>query len=158
MTRGAVILLALAPFASACAENDHLGNDREAWLDPPPRAAEIVPAREALDGVATEILYPEEMTGPDLRAIASDAESCAFRFSRLGFPVLVHGSTAAVIKLNGKLIPLAAGGTGVYGDEPVQVSVRPLAEEGAEEPFPAELVLRFQDSPNELGFHGFSGC
>ncbi len=162
-TRRLALVLALAATA-ACAENTAPGNDREAALDPPATAAEVVPAGEALRGVATGLLMPQIMTDADLRNVpavdgrAESADRCSFRMTRVDHPVLVYG-TAAVIKLNGKLIPLAGIGEGRYGAEGVEVTVRPLEDDaGSDSPFLAELVLRFSGAPNELGFHGFSQC
>lgn len=160
MSPRTLVLLLLTALAAACVENTAPGNDREAFLDPPAPAAEVARVGAALDGVATALLLPEIMAGADLRNAPGDGEGCAFRFTGVGFPVFLYGANTGVIKLNGKLIPLPArgDGVGVYEEGGVQVSVRPLDDPVGDEPFPAELVLRFQDSPNELGFHGVSAC
>lgn len=158
MSPRTLLPLLLTVVVSACVENTAPGNDREASLDPPRPAAEVASADVALSGVATEILYPEDMTAADRRAAPGEGEGCAFRFTRVGLPVFLYGADTGVIKLNGKLIPLPGRGDDAYEEGGVRVSVRPLDDPEGDEPFPAELVLRFQEAPNELGFHGFSGC
>ena len=81
-----------------------------------------------------------------------------FRYTRVGLPIVIYGPQTGVIKLNGKLVPLVARGGGVYADGGVSVTVRPLEDPEGDEPFPAEFVLRLEGEPNELGYHGFSGC
>ncbi|NIP83442.1 MAG: hypothetical protein GWM90_31130 [Gemmatimonadetes bacterium] len=156
------LLLALAALAAGCVENTAPGNDREAAAESPSPAAEVASAGEALSGVATALVLPEILTEPDLRSLPGLGDRCVFRFTRVGYPAFVFGSTTGVIKLNGRLVPLPAGGDGLYAEGAVTVTVRPLSGEdgGAEDggQVPAELVLRLQDAPNELGFHGFSEC
>jgi hypothetical protein len=154
----ALALLPAVVLASACIENPAPGNDREAALDPAAPPAEVATAGEALDGVAPGLVYPQIMTDADLRAAPDVGGSCAFRFTRVGFPALVYGSTTGVVKLNDKLVPLPASGAGAYGEGGVRVTVRPLEDRDGEEQFSAELVLRLQGSPNEIGFHGWGEC
>ena len=149
---------ALALLLSACVDNTAPGNDREAERDPAAPAAEVMSASAALDGVATGLLMPEIMTDADLRNLPPTSEgACMFRMTRVGFPVFVYGERA-VIKLNGKLVPLAASGAGEYVADGVTATVRPLDGAEAGTLFAAEFVLRLPGAPNELGFHGFSQC
>lgn len=152
-----LVVLALAALASACVENTAPGNDREAEVEPPSRAAGVSSVGAALDNVSTALLRPQQITEPDLGSLPAMGERCTFRYTRVGFPVFVYGRSTGALKLNGKLVPLPATGDGRYSDGPVTVTVRPL-EDPASGPFLAELVVRFSDAPNELGFHGFAEC
>lgn len=149
--------LVLIVSASACVENTAPGNDREASLEPPPTAAELASASAALENVATEILYPQQITTADRRNLPVMEDRCIFRYTEVGFPIFVYGPATGVLKLNGKLVPLPARGDGVYAEGPVSVTIRPL-DDREDELFGAEFVLRLESAPNELGFHGFSGC
>ncbi len=148
----------LGVLASGCVDNVAPGNDREAGLEPPAAPAEVAAAATALAGVATELLQPEIMTDADLGAAPDVGGSCLFRFTEVGFPAVAYG-TSAVLKLNGKLVPLPGAGDGRYSDAGIDVTVRPIEESAsAGAQFPAEFVLRLPDAPNELGFHGFASC
>lgn len=159
MNRASILLtLALAVVLSGCVENEAPGNDREAALDPPSTGAEVVTAGAAIQGVATELLAPQIITEADLRNLPEVGERCLFRFTRVGFPVFVYGSSTGTIKLNGKLVPLPARDADLYANEGVRVTVRPLVEQEENGQVAAELVLRLPGAPNELGYHGFSEC
>lgn len=150
--------LAILGLLSGCVENTAPGNDREADLEAPAPAAPVANAGSALAGVAAGLLKPETMTDADLGSFPDLGEACRFRMTEVGFPTLVYGSSA-VVKLNGKLVPLPATGDSRYEGDGVQVSVRPLETAGDETgQFEAELVLRLPGAPNEFGFHGFSEC
>jgi hypothetical protein len=161
MMRVVVVLTTLA-LASACTDNTAPGNDREAALDPPARAAEVMAAGAALQGVATGLVMPQIMTDADLGAVPATGRRCVYRMTRVGLPVLVYGSAGGVVKLNDKLVPLEAAGDGRFAADGVTVTVRPLEDDAGTTPdgelFEAELVLRLPGAPNELGFHGFAGC
>ena len=78
--------------------------------------------------------------------------------TRVGLPVLVYGS-AAVVKLNDKIVTLPAAGAGRFAADGVTATVRPLDDEApARGQFAAEFVLRLPGAANELGYHGFSEC
>lgn len=158
MTPRAAALAAGLVVAAGCIDNPAPGNDREAELDPPARAAEVATAEAAISGVATGLLKPEIMTDADLESAPRIEDRCTFRFTRVGFPVLVYGSSG-VLKLNGKLVVLPRVGDGRYGAGGVEVRVRPL-DGGAEREtsFAAEMVVGLPGAPDELGFHGYSGC
>lgn len=153
-----LLILALAVLLTGCVENAAPGNDREASLDPPSTGAEVATAGEALKGVATELLVPQTMTEADLRNLPEAGDRCLFRFTRVGYPAFVYGSSTGAIKLNGRLVLLPARGPDLYATEGVRVTVRPLDERKANGQFGVELVLRLQGAPNELGYHGFSEC
>lgn len=142
----------------ACVENTAPGNDREAALEPPAPPAELASAGAALQNVATGLIMPEIITDADRTNLPGGVERCTFRMTTVGMPVLFYDGTA-VIKLNGKLVPLDGQGEGRFGSGGVEVMVRPLdeAETGGGQ-FEAEFVLRLEGAPNELGFHGFAEC
>lgn len=159
--RGAAVAIALALSAATagCVENTAPGNDREAELDAPESPASVASAAEALSGVATGLLLPEIMSDADRGAAPSvGGEACLFRMTEVGFPVLLYGSSA-VVKLNGRLVPLPGTGEGRYSDAGVEATVRPLDGDRREaRQFPAEFVLRLPGAPDELGFHGYGEC
>lgn len=153
-----VLALALGLAAPACVENTAPGNDREAELDAAVTPAPVARAGEAISGVATGLLIPETMSDSDRRDIPDLGRRCTFRMTEVGFPVLVYGASA-VVKLNGKLVPLPGTGEGRYAADGVEASIRPLGDGGGRgEQFPAEFVLRLPGGPDELGYHGFSEC
>lgn len=160
LARSVALSVGLAVVVSGCIDNSAPGNDREAGLEPPAPPAELASAAAALDGVATGLLMPEIMPDADVARIPDIGDRCAFRMTRVGFPVFVYG-TAGIVKLNGKLVPLDRTGDGQYAAGGIRATVRPLedADAGAGgEPFPAEFVVRLPGAPNELGFHGFARC
>ena len=151
--------LVLALWAAACTGNEAPGNDREAALSPPEPAAEVADVGAAIAGVAPAQLVPGTLTDADLGSLPGQGLRCLYRFTRVGLPVLAYGGASAVIKLNDRLVPLPATGEGRYSAGGVTVTVRPLDEEPAgEEAFETELVVRFPDTPDELGYHGYSRC
>ena len=77
--------------------------------------------------------------------------------TRAGFPVVAYGSSA-VLKLNGRLVPLPRTGEGRYAADGVEATLRPLGARSDTAPFEAELVLRLAGAANELGFHGYAEC
>lgn len=150
--------LAILGLVSGCTENIAPGNDREAALDAPEPPARVAGAGAALAGVSTGLIKPEPMTQADLGSLPAIDGACRFRMTKVGFPTLVYGSSA-VIKLNGRLVPLSAVGASRYASDGVEVSVRPLEpadDDGGR--FEAEFVLRLPGVPDELGFHGYSQC
>jgi hypothetical protein len=152
------LLLAFLLVLHGCTENSAPGNDREAELTPASPAAEVKAAAEAIRGVATSLLIPQTMTDADIANISEIGDPCVFRMTRVGSPVLVYGS-AAVVKLNDRLVPLPATGGGRYAADGVTVAVLPLTDNLRNgEPFSAEFVLWLPGAANELGFHGFAEC
>jgi hypothetical protein len=159
MRRASAILAGTAfLLAAGCAGNTAIGNDREAELDPPVQPAPILAAGAALQGIATSLVIPQIMTDADRGNIPDMTNSCQFRMTKVGEPVVVYGSQA-VVKLNGKLVPLQASGTGSYAADGVTVTVRALDDDAdTANAFGAEFVLRLPGAPDELGYHGFSEC
>lgn len=150
--------LVLALLVAGCPENSAPGNDREAELAPPEPPAEVSSVGSAIGGVATGLLIPQTMTEADLANLPDVEVRCQFRFTTVGLPIVAYGS-AAVLKLNGKLVPLPATGDGRYAADGVTVTVRPLEEETVDgEPFATEFVLRLPEASDELGYHGYSTC
>ena len=150
--------LVLALLVAACPDNSAPGNDREADLAPADPAAEGSSVGAAIEGVATELLFPQPWTDADLEYVPAAGVRCLYRFTTVGLPVLAYGSTA-VLKLNGKLLSLPATGEGRFSAAGLTVTVRPLdAETSDGESFATEFVLRLPDAPDELGYHGFSVC
>lgn len=158
MTRSTLAACALLLGLAGCVENSALGNDREAELDPPEQAAERASA-ESLAAIATGLLKPETFTPADLAALSG--AWCRFRYTDVGFPVFLFpatGNAPAMIKLNGKMIPLPPVGDFQYAGGPVRVDLRlsdglPAAE--AEE---AVLVLWLAGASGEMGFLGEAEC
>ena len=160
MTR-ALRVLAIAAFllTGACNDNSAVGNDRESELDPPAEPAEVMGAGAALQGIATALVIPQIMTPADLRNVPPIESACVFRMTAVGEPVVIYGPRQAVVKLNGKLVPLPGSEGAAYAADGVTVTVRPLEDEGeAEGAFEAEFVLRLPAARDELGFHGYSEC
>lgn len=152
--------VALALGLAACADNDFPGNDREAELDAPAPAAEWAEAT-SLSAVEAGLLKPETMTAADLAVVAPGAGSCLFQYTEVGYPVLVYPAGeagAAVVKLNGKLIRLAAVGARAFGSGPVRVEVGYPDDLPGAEKEPARMILRLEGAPDELGFRGFASC
>lgn len=159
MRRGASGLTAwvMIGLAAACTDNVAPGNDREAELDRPAPPAEVSSASAALAGVSVGLVQPEIITDADLTAAPSVGSGCRFRFTEVGYPVVLYGSSA-VVKLNGKLVALPGGTDGRYAEGGVEVNVRPIGSEASGERFDAEFVLRLPGAPNELGYHGYAEC
>lgn len=160
MSRRATTVAALVGLISAgCVENTAPGNDRESALEPPSEPAPVASAASAIEGVAPHLLRLEIMTDADLAAAPrAGEEPCRFRYTRVGYPVLLYGSSA-VAKVNGKLVSLDGAGDGRYESGGIRVSVEPPGEERtAGGTFEARMIVRLPGAPNELGFDGFSDC
>ena len=65
----AALTLPLALSLTGCNRNTDPGNDREAQLEPPPKAVPVESASAALANVATAIIKPETMTSADIGAL-----------------------------------------------------------------------------------------
>lgn len=155
----ALLPIALAVVAAACNENSAVGNDRESELDPPRPPAEVMAAGAALQGIASSLVIPQIMTPADRRNVPAVASPCTFRMTAVGEPVVVYSPQQAVVKLNGKLVPLPASGADSYAADGVTVTVRPLdGEEQGEDAFEAEFILRLPGETNESGYHGSAAC
>lgn len=158
--RTSLAALALLLGLAACTDNDAIGNDRRAELDPPQPPAERAPA-ESLSQVEPGLLKPASLAEADLAALSASGRWCRFRYTDAGFPVFLYpasGDAPATVKLNGKLIPLPPAGDFQYADGPVRVEMRHpdgLPIEGEEE---AVLILRLAGAGDELGFLGVTTC
>ena len=162
MTRTLTILAAAAGLALAgCNSNSAPGNDKEAALEAPAKAAPHVAAGEALAGVATATLQPETMTPADLASLGGIKGRCVFRMTEIGYPSFVYGggSDSGTIKLNGKLITLASAGEGLYSADGLRLGLKPVdAKAKPGEPRETELVVMLPGAKDELGFRGYSQC
>ena len=161
MTSRLTILTAAGLALAGCNSNTAPGNDREAALEAPAKAAPRVAASEALAGVATETLQPETMTPADLASLGGIKGRCVIRLTEVAAPSLVYGGGAdnAEIKLNGKLITLPATGAGTYTDGGLTVAVTPVdAPAKAGKRRETEMVVLLPGAKNELGFRGYSVC
>lgn len=146
---------------TGCIDNTAIGNDREAQIDPPEPPAEMAPP-ESLAQIDPGLLKPQPIREADLASLRGSEALCRFRYTEVGFPVFLYpaaGDASAIIKLNGKLIPLpSAGESYAYAGGPVRALMRhpdgvPLA--GEEE---AVLILRLDGASGELGFAGEAEC
>ena len=153
-----VLILYLTAMGVGCVDNRVPGNDRESALEPAQPAAEMTDVGDAMEGVSTGLLYPEVITDADRRTLPDSAGRCVFRYTRVGFPVFVFDDAAGVLKLNGRLIRLPASGEGRYSAGSASITFRPLEGDSDEGLYAAELVLRLERAPNEIGFHGYAEC
>lgn len=163
MSRLKIALALLTPIAllSGCSnENPAPGNDREAQLDPPPRAAPIASVSEAIGGIEPSLLYPETMTEPDLAALPP--QRCLFRFTRVGFPSFAYGgpgSSEAWLKLNGRLVSVQGSPSGEFGAGGMTVEFRPVDDADQDDDMQAaDLVVHLPGASVELGYRGFASC
>ena len=160
MTRPTFGALALLLGLAACTDNDAIGNDRAAQLDPPTLPAERAPA-ESLAQVEPGLLKPAPFTEADIASLSLPRASCLFRYTDAGFPVFLYpagGDAPAIIKLNGKLIMLPPVGGFHYAAGPIRVEMSHpdgVPTEGEEE---AVLILRLAGASDELGFLGVTEC
>jgi hypothetical protein len=155
-----MLLLLVVPITllfAGCNSNTAPGNDTEAALDPPARAAPQAGAAAAFLRVAMDDVQPETMTHQDIAKLGNPKAGCVFRLTTDAFPSFVYGGTqAGVIKLNETLVTLPMTGPGLYAGSGVQVSLQTdgLGKNQQE----ATLILRLPGVSEELGFHGFSEC
>lgn len=158
-----LLALALAVATAGCVSNTSPGNDREAQLDPPAPAAEVLPAGAAITGVSPDLLQPEVITAADLAAVTLPAGGCSFRFTRVDFPAFLYtrgAGAGGIMKLNGRLATLEGSGSGDFASGGVRVRIRPVdggsaAEAGLHQ---AELMLTLPGARHELGYRGFAEC
>lgn len=141
-----------------CTGNSAVGNDREAQLDPAPRPAEVMAASAALQGIAPELVIPQIMTDADLGNVPDMTNRCMFRMTKVGEPVIIYGPQA-VVKLNGRLVPLPASSEGGYAAAGVTVTVMSVDEDAeVEGPVETDFVLRLPGIRHERGYRGFAEC
>ncbi|WP_251566855.1 DUF6692 family protein [Erythrobacter sp. 3-20A1M] len=161
-------MIRLAPIAAlgllaltACNQNTDPGNDREAQLEPAPTPAPKMGAAEALSGVATGAIQPETMSDADIASLGGMSGKCSLRLTAVGFPSFVYDDPqgTGVIKLNGKLIPLASRGQGKFADGGLRVELRPVDQEfGDDGRREAEMIIWLPEAKDELGFRGYEVC
>ena len=154
-----IALLAIALIVSGCPENSAPGNDREAHLDQPKPPASLAAVDGVVQGLDPSVLIPQAMTEDDVRSLPVELRPCVFRFTEEGQPVVTYGSGGAVLKLNGTLARVPSSGDGRYGSSGVDITLRTIDEEEAEDGFVrTEFVLRVPGAADELGYHGFAEC
>lgn len=150
--------LAILPLLAACNTNSAPGNDQEAQIDPPAKAAEIVAANAALANVEPAVIKPETMTKADLSAIG-ESPDCQFRMTEVGYPSFVFAANGdGVIKLNGKLIPVPRISDGRYASGALTVTTRMLDDSGDAGLQGMELILMPPDANDERGYLGYRSC
>ncbi|WP_188056210.1 DUF6692 family protein [Sphingosinithalassobacter sp. CS137] len=157
------LLLALVPvlMLGACNRNTAPGNDREAQIDAAPTPAPVMPAAQALSGIATEAIAVETMTDADLAALGGPEGKCLIRLTEVGFPSFVHDGLdgTGVIKLNGKLIPLTAERAGMFSSDGLRVAIRPVERDfGSDGMREAEMILMLPGASDEHGYRGYEDC
>lgn len=160
MRSAASIAAAVLLVLSACNRNTATGNDTEAQLDHAPMPAPIMPASEALSGIATEAVAVETMNDNEVASLGL-AQQCSIRLTAVGFPSFVYGSPESVgyIKLNSKLIPLPWRGDGIFADDDLRVLIRPADEEfGSDGMREAEMILMLPGARQEKGYRGYEFC
>ncbi len=162
MTRILSILAVAAGLSlSACNSNTAPGNDKEAELDAPAKAAPQADAASALAGIATGAIQPATMTDVDVASIGGSKGRCVFRMTEIGYPSFVYGggSDSGTIKLNGKLVTLASAGEGLYLADGLRVGLKPVDAKGKPgERRETELVVMLPGAKDELGYRGYSVC
>lgn len=148
------------PFAIVgCNQNTALGNDREEQIDAVPTPAPIMGAVAALRNVDTALIKPQTMSQADIAAIGGLAGKCAIRLTEVAFPSLVIGEgQSAIIKLNGKLIPLAASGENRYADGGLSVILEPNDDEGDAGLQSVDMIVIPPGAEDEIGYSGFIDC
>lgn len=157
MNKIAVLLLAVLPLA-ACNSNTAIGNDREAQLDPPATAAPVENAASALANLSPGLMLPETMSDADLAALGAE-KTCQFRLTEVAFPSFVYDTSGrGAIKINGKLIPVTASGTGRYANGELRIRTRPLDDEGDAGLQMQELIIAGPRMKDEFGFWGYTTC
>jgi hypothetical protein len=146
MNKIAILSLAVLPLA-ACNTNTATGNDREAQLDPPATAAPVESAASALANLSLGLMLPETMSDADLAALG------------VAFPSFVYDTSGrGAIKINGKLIPVTASGTGRYANGELRIRTRPLDDEGDAGLQMQELIIAGPRMKDEFGFWGYTTC
>lgn len=162
MTRLAIFAAAPALLALAgCNQNTAPGNDKEAELDVAATPAPKMGAAQALSGIATGAIQPETMSDADIASLGGLGGKCTIRLTAVGFPSFIYDSPqgTGVIKLNGKLIPLASAGAGTFMDGGLKVTLRPVDQEfGDDGRREAEMIVMLPQAEDELGFRGYESC
>jgi len=152
----ASVLLALA---CGCNRNTAIGNDREAQLEHAPTPAPMMATQAALANVAPEIVKPETMSDADIAALGGLAGRCAVRLTEVAFTSFVYApGGGGTIRLNGKLIPLAAQAQGRFEAGGLSVTLRPKGERGSAGLEGMDMIVVLPGAKDELGYSGFVRC
>lgn len=163
------VCFALAFFAG-CGES-RAPDDK---VNSPQPAAEvrIVPAGEALAGAQIATVDPATLHGAEIkRALEGDA-GCIFRYTSTGKPVVaMRGDAGAapkgVVKLNGKLVLLEAGGAAAaqrgeglrLGANRVRVAITPDSRSTSRGAEPQEANMIFEVGEElRVGYRGYLQC
>lgn len=154
----ALLLAGMLPLAG-CNQNQAIGNDREAQLEPAPSPAPVVPAQAALSNVSGTLVKPETMSEADLAILGGLENRCAVRLTEVAFPsfVFTRGGEGT-IKLNGKLVPLPASSNGRFADGNLSVTLRPRNESGDAGLQGMDMIVLSPGEKDELGYAGFLDC
>lgn len=159
MTRLHAAMLIAALTLSACNRNTAPGNDREARIDPAPAPAEVVGAASALANVDTAIVKPETMSDADIAALGGPGDQCAVRLTSVAYPsFLFRPGKGGAIKLNGKLIPLAAKSRLTFEADGLTVVLRSNGEESQTGLEGIDMIVVPPGAQDELGYSGFVDC
>lgn len=157
--RNVLLLAAAALSLTACNRNTAIGNDREAQLDHAPQPAKIESASAALENVSTAIIKPETMSEADVQALGGKRGRCAVVLTEVAYPsFLYEPGRSGAIKLNGKLIPLAASGESRFADGGLSVTLRRFEEEGKAGRQGIEMIVVPPGAKDEIGYHGYVRC
>ena len=151
---GALLALGLG----GCNRNSAPGNDREAQIDAAPAPSPIEDAGSAIANVDKALLKPETMSQADLAALGGLAGKCAVRLTEVALPSLVFTPETAVIKLNGKLIPLRAVRTDHYRGDGTSLTLRPNEDRGDAGLEGIDMILVPPGARDEVGYAGFRDC
>lgn len=133
---------------------------------PPPPVAEPAPAGTALRGANVPTLDPVTLDDAEITAVLGPGARCAFHYTRSGKPVAAFQADrgAGVVKLNGKLIPLAyapaAGGARLSAEAlSLDISTGETAQEADAGLVEAEMVFNLRQGQGlTVGYGGYYGC
>jgi hypothetical protein len=164
------MIAALALLPAACdqgaAPDDVVGHPRAEEI------ANLTPASEALANASVAKLDPAPLNGAEIRRALGDGPLCLFHYARSGPPVLAASGDGrrGVVKLNGHLVMLEAGGGAEDGAArslrlaggPVRVQVMPppsadVVGAGSQEFGPADMVLEVGEELR-VGYGGHAAC
>lgn len=157
----ATLGLSSALFLGACNQNTAPGNDREAQIDPPSRAASQASADEALSGISTGAVQPETMNEADLASLGGLAGNCTIRLTGVGYPSFFEdiANKRGFVKLNGKLVRLQQIGKDRYADGGLTVLLQSVEGDKSNNGLPgAEMIIALPGAKDELGFRGYRDC
>ncbi len=160
---GAGLVLACGLALGGC--GDARPDDRIMGTPPPP-VAEPAPAGAALQGANIPTLDPVTLDEAEIAAVLGPGAWCAFHYTRSGKPVAAFqvDRRRGVVKLNGKLIPLAyapAADGGRLSAEALSldISTGEPAQEANAGLVEAEMVFSLRQGEGlTVGYGGYYGC